>query len=125
DARGRRSRQRAADLLLGRTVAVVAPAGHAHAARQAGHRAFDADSAAHVDFRLLALVRMGIREPVSGGDCRTRARFALARGLLDAGRSLRRSPQVIDFLLMEGYAEFVWLSYGITLAIVIGLGWAS
>ena len=32
---------------------------------------------------------------------------------------------MIDFLLMDGYAEFVWPSYGITLAIVIGLAWAS
>lgn len=32
---------------------------------------------------------------------------------------------MIDFLMMDGYAEFVWPSYGITLAIVIGLGWAS
>jgi heme exporter protein CcmD len=32
---------------------------------------------------------------------------------------------VIDFLSMDGYARFVWPSYGITLAIVIGLGWAA
>jgi heme exporter protein CcmD len=32
---------------------------------------------------------------------------------------------VIDFLSMDGYAEFVWSSYGITLAIVIGLGLTS
>lgn len=32
---------------------------------------------------------------------------------------------MIDFLSMDGYAKFVWTSYGITLAIVIGLGLAS
>ena len=32
---------------------------------------------------------------------------------------------MIDFLSMDGYAEFVWTSYGITLAIVIGLGFTS
>ena len=32
---------------------------------------------------------------------------------------------MIDFILMDGYAQYVWPSYGITLAIVIGLGLAS
>lgn len=32
---------------------------------------------------------------------------------------------MIDFLSMDGYATWVWSSYGITLAIVIGLGLSS
>jgi heme exporter protein D len=32
---------------------------------------------------------------------------------------------VIEFLQMGGYAPYVWSSYGITLAVLIGAAWAA